>query len=105
MQPFSNFELAWNNATLLAHITAKHSSDLTLLKIDNQYPFLQCNAGIFISASGDEMTDWVILHFKLILNNFPVLISVLYFISRLIYRILSLLERGGLIFSALSIYW
>ena len=45
------FQLAWKMATLLALVTAKHCSDLTLLCVDNQHLFLQCNAAIFIPQS------------------------------------------------------
>ena len=46
------FKLAWKTATLLALVTAKHCSDLTLLCIDNQHLFLQCSGAIFILMSG-----------------------------------------------------
>ena len=49
---FTTFKLAWKTAKLLALVTAKHCSDLTLLCIDNQHHFLQCNAAIFILMSG-----------------------------------------------------
>ena len=48
------FKLAWKTATLLALVTAKHCSDLTLLYIDNQHLFLQHNAAIFIPMSGNK---------------------------------------------------
>ena len=48
------FKLAWKTATLLALVTAKHCSDLTLLCVDNQHLFLQCNAAIFIPWSGGK---------------------------------------------------
>ena len=47
----TTFKLAWNTATLLACVTAKCCSDLTLLCIDNQHFFLQCHAAIFIPKS------------------------------------------------------
>ena len=50
----TTFKLAWKTATLLASVTAKHCSDLTLLCIDNQHLFLQCNAAIFIPMSGGK---------------------------------------------------
>ena len=50
----TTFKLAWTTATLLALVTAKHCSDLTLLCIDNQHLFLQCNAAIFIPMSGGK---------------------------------------------------
>ena len=46
------FKLAWKTATLLALVTAKCCSDLTLLCIDNQLLFLQQHAAIFIPVSG-----------------------------------------------------
>ena len=48
------FKLALKTATLLALVTAKHCSDLTLLYIDNQHLYLQCNAAIFIPMSGGK---------------------------------------------------
>ena len=51
----TTFKLAWKTATLLALVTAKHCSDLTLLCIDNQHLFLQCNAAIFIPMSGGKI--------------------------------------------------
>ena len=51
---FTTFKLAWKTATLLALVTVKHCSDLTLLCIDNQHLFLQCHAAIFIPISGGK---------------------------------------------------
>ena len=50
----ATFKLAWKTATLLTLVTAKHCSDFTLLCIDNQHLFLQCNAAIFIPISGGK---------------------------------------------------
>ena len=50
----TTFKLAWKTATLLALVTAKHYSDLTLLCVDNQHLFLQHNAAIFIPLSGGK---------------------------------------------------
>ena len=50
----TTFKIAWKTATLLALATAKCCSDLTLLCIDNQHLFLQCNAAIFIPMSGGK---------------------------------------------------
>ena len=47
----TTFMLAWKTATLLALVTVKCCSDLTLLCIDNQHLFLQHNAAIFIPMS------------------------------------------------------
>ena len=51
----TNFKLAWKTATLLALVTVKHCSDLTLLCIDNQHLFLQCHVAIFIPLSGGKV--------------------------------------------------
>ena len=50
----ATFKVAWKTATLLALVTAKHCSDSTLLCINNQHHFLQCNAAIFIPMSGGK---------------------------------------------------
>ena len=50
----TTFKLAWKTATLLALVTAKHFSDLTLLCVDNQHLFLQHNAVIFVPLSGGK---------------------------------------------------
>ena len=48
----TTLKLAWKTATLLALVTAKCCSDLTLLCIDNQQLFLWHDAAIFIPMSG-----------------------------------------------------
>ena len=48
----TTLKLAWKTATVLAFVTAKCCSDLTLLCIDNQHLFLQHHAAIFIPLSG-----------------------------------------------------
>ena len=50
----TTFKLAWKTATLLALVTAKCCSDLTLLCVDNQDLFLQHNAAIFVPLSGGK---------------------------------------------------
>ena len=50
----TTFKLAWKTATLLALVTAKHCSDLTLLCVDNQHLFLQHHAAIFVPLSGGK---------------------------------------------------
>ena len=50
----TTFNLAWRTAILLALVTAKCCSDLTLLCIDNQHLFVQHNAAIFIPMSGGK---------------------------------------------------
>ena len=51
----TTFKLAWKTATLLALVTAKHCSDLTILCVDNQHLFLQHHAAIFIPLSGGKV--------------------------------------------------
>ena len=55
LSSLTTFKLAWKTAILLALFTAKHCSDLTLLCVDNQHLFLQCNTAIFISLSGGKI--------------------------------------------------
>ena len=50
----TTFKLAWKTATLLALVTTKHCSDLTLLHVDNQHLILQHNAAILIPWSGGK---------------------------------------------------
>ena len=50
----TTFKLAWKTATLLALVTAKHCSDLTLICVDNQHLFLQHHAAIFVPLSGGK---------------------------------------------------
>ena len=54
MSSLITFQLAWKTATLLALVTAKCCSELTLLCVDNQHLFLQCHAAIFIPLSGGK---------------------------------------------------
>ena len=53
----SNFKLAGKTSTLLAVVTAKCCSNLTLLHFDNQYLFVQHYTTIFVPESGYKM-DW-----------------------------------------------
>ena len=53
----TTFRLAWKTATLLALVTVKCCSDLTLLCVDNQHLFLQHHAAIFTPISGGK-TDY-----------------------------------------------
>ena len=50
----TTFKLAWKAAILLALVTAKHCSDLTLLYFNNHHLFLQHHAAIFIPLSGGK---------------------------------------------------
>ena len=58
LPPLTNFKPAWKIAILLALVTAKHCSDLTLLYIDNQCLSIQCHAPIFILASGGKTNQF-----------------------------------------------
>ena len=51
----TTFKLAWKTATVLALVTAKCCSDLTLLCVYNQHLFLQHHAAIFIPLSDSKM--------------------------------------------------
>ena len=51
----TTFKLVWKIVTLLALVTSKHCSDLTLLCIDNQHLFPQCHAAIFVTFSGGKI--------------------------------------------------
>ena len=74
----TTFKLAWKTATLLALVTMKHCSDLTLLCIDNQHLFLQHNASIFIPLSGgktdhlDHLPPQICIEFNSSVNHCPV---------------------------------
>ena len=50
----TTLKLAWKTATLLALVTAKRCSYLTLLCVDNQHLFLQNHAAIFFPLSGGK---------------------------------------------------
>ena len=54
MSSLTTFKLAWKTATILALVTTKCCSHLTLLCVDNQHLFLQHNAPIFIPLSGGK---------------------------------------------------
>ena len=73
------FKLAWKTATLFALVTAKHCSDLTLLCIDNQHLFLQCNAAIFIPMSGGKTDHLGYLPIRFVLSLILMLIFAQFF--------------------------
>ena len=50
----TTFKLAWKTDTLLALVIAKCCSHLTLLCVDTQHLFLQCNAAIYDPISGGK---------------------------------------------------
>ena len=47
-----DFILAWKTISCIAHVTARHCADLTLLHVDNQHIFLQHHAAISVPVSG-----------------------------------------------------
>ena len=51
----TNFKHTLKSATLLAHVTVKSCSNLTLLCFDNQHLLLQHHAAIFIPTSGGKI--------------------------------------------------
>ena len=54
LESWAPAKLAWKTATLLAPVTAKCCSDLTLLCVDNQHLFPQHHAAIFVPLSGGK---------------------------------------------------
>ena len=75
----ATLKLAWKTVTLLALVTAKHCSDLTLLYIDNQHLFLQCNAAIFIPMSGGKTDCLGHLPPQVCIESIPMLIFAQFF--------------------------
>ena len=90
----SDFKLAWKTATLLVFITAKCYFNSTLLHIDKISTFFFSDFCYFFLHLWVEFIDWAIFHLKFILNDIPMLFFALYFIWRLWYSVLSLLERS-----------
>ena len=76
----TTFKLAWKTATLLALVTAKHCSDLTLLCVDNQHLFLHHHAAIFVPLSGGKTDCPGHLPPQIQLSLTPMLIFALFFI-------------------------
>ena len=76
----TTFKLAWKTATLLALVTAKCCSDLTLFCIDNQHLLLQCHVAIFIPLSGGKTDHLGHLPLRFVLSLTPMLIFVQVFI-------------------------
>ena len=74
----TTFKLAWKTGTLLALVTVKHWSDLTLLCIDNQQLFLEHHTATFILLSGGKTDCPGHLPPKFILSLTPVLIFILF---------------------------
>ena len=91
----TNFKLDRKTATLIAIFMAKCDSDLTFKAfIISAFFFSVMPISLFLLDLADRQIDWVIFHFKFILNQIPVLMFAPCFILRLIYGILSLLGRS-----------
>ena len=74
----TDFKLAWKTATLLALVTAKHCSDLTVLCIDNQHLFLSVMLLFSFLYLVARCIDHVIFLLRIILSVIPLLIFVLF---------------------------
>ena len=77
----TTFKFAWKTATVLAHVTVKHFSDLILLCIDNQHLF---SFNIMLLFSFPFLVPRqiisVIFPLRFLLSLTPLLIFVLFFI-------------------------
>ena len=82
----TTFKLAWKTATLLACVTAKHCSNLTLLCVDNQHLFLQHNTAIFVPLSGGKTDRLGHLPLRFVLSLTPMLIFALFFYLKAYFR-------------------
>ena len=71
-------KLAWKTSTLLALVTAKHCSDLTLLCVDNQHLFLQHHAAILFPCLVARQIVWVIFPLRFVLSLTLMLIFALF---------------------------
>ena len=76
----TTFKLAWKTAALLALVTAKRCSDLTLLCVDNQHLFLQRNLLFLFHCLEARQIAQVIFPLRFILSLTPMLIFALFFI-------------------------
>ena len=74
----TTFKLAWKTLTLLALVSTKHCSDLTLLCIDNQPLFLQQNAAIFIPMFGGHLAPHICIESHPNVNLCPVFYLLAY---------------------------
>ena len=74
------FKLAWKTATLLALVTAKCCSDLTLLCVDNQHLFFSVMLLFSFPCLVARQIIWVIFPLRFILSLTPMLIFALFFI-------------------------
>ena len=73
-------KLAWKTATLLALVTAKRCSDLTLLCVDNQHLFCSVMLLFLFHCLVARQIAWVIFPLRFILSLTPMLIFALFFI-------------------------
>ena len=85
----TTFKLAWKTATLLAPVTTKCCSDLTLLCIDNQDLFFSIMLLFSFPCLVARQIVQVIFLLKFILSLAPMLIFVMLFNWRLIWDILN----------------
>ena len=76
----TTFKLAWKTATLLALVTAKHCSDLTLLCVDNQHLFFSIMLLFLFPCLVARQIVWVIFPLRFVLSLTPMLIFALFFI-------------------------
>ena len=76
----TTFKLAWKTATLLALVTAKHCSDLTLLCVDNQHLFCSVMLLFLFHCPVARQIAQVIFPLRFILSLTPMLIFALFFI-------------------------
>ena len=76
----TTIKLAWKTATLLALVTVKHCSDLTLLFVDNQHLFFSIMLPFSFPCLVARQIIWVIFPFRFILSLIAVLIFALFFL-------------------------
>ena len=81
----STFKLAWKTATLLALVTGKCCSDLTLLCVDNQHLF-SCSVMLLFLFHCLEARQivWVIFPLRFVLSLTPMLIFALFLFEGLL---------------------
>ena len=76
----TTFKLVWKTAALLALVTVKHCSDLTLLCIDNCTFFFSIMLLYSFPCQVARQIIWVIILLRFVLSLIPVLIFALFFI-------------------------
>ena len=80
MSSLTTFKLAWKTATLLALVTAKHCSDLTLLCVDNQHFFFSMMLPFHSLVWWQDKLSRSSSPLRFILSLTPMLIFALFFI-------------------------